>query len=234
MPHSGPVVNVFFQGGGPVKGDKVIVEEHHRRAATSIVRLLRTAIAGKPGRYIIAVAGESGSGKSETARAIVDSLEAAGTRAVVLGQDDYFSLPPRSNDARRRQDPEWLGPHVEVRMDVLEANLRDAVSGREAVTKPLVDYDANAVAQETVSLRGIRVVIAEGTYTSLVRHVHARVFLEGNRLETLAHRQKRKRGLEAGDPFIEGVLEIEHKIIAGHRFLADYVITLDHEVVAVP
>ncbi len=216
-----------------MKGDKVIVEEHHRRAAASIVRLLGAAIAGKPGRYVISVAGESGSGKSETARAIADSLEAAGTRAVVLGQDDYFSLPPRSNDARRREDPEWLGPHVEVRMDVLEANLRDAVSGREAVTKPLVDYDANSIEEETIDLQGIRVVVVEGTYTSLLRHVDARVFIERTRRDTLEHRQKRSRGGEADDPFIEAVLATEHKIIAGHRQLADFVITRDYDVMKV-
>jgi len=216
-----------------MKGDKVIVEEHHRKAATSIVELLRTAIAGKPGRYVIAVAGESGSGKSETARAIADSFEAAGTRAVVLGQDDYFSLPPRSNDARRRKDPEWLGPHVEVRMDVLEANLRDAVNGQKSVTKPLVDYNANSIGEETLDLEGIRVMVVEGTYTSLLKHVDSRVFIERTRRDTLEHRQKRSRGSEAGDPFIEAVLATEHKIIAGHRQLADFVITRDYDVVKV-
>jgi len=216
-----------------MKGDKVIVEEHHRRAATSIVGMLRTAVAGKPGRFVIAVAGESGSGKSETARAIADCFEAAGTGAVVLGQDDYFLLPPRSNDARRRQDPGWLGPHVEVRMDVLDANLRDAASGGKEVTKPLVDYDANSIGEETVDLDGVRVVVVEGTYTSLLRHVDARVFIERTRRDTKEHRQKRSRGAEADDPFIEAVLETEHKIIAGHRQLADFVITRDYGVMKV-
>jgi uridine kinase len=40
-------------------------------------------------------------------------LERRGIRSVVLGQDDYFVLPPRSNDMERRNDPQWLGPHVE-------------------------------------------------------------------------------------------------------------------------
>jgi uridine kinase len=216
-----------------MKGDRIVIEDHHRRAVARIVPLLREAIAGKKtGRYVITVAGESGSGKSETAQAIVEALAPTGVKAVVLGQDDYFVLPPRSNDARRRQDPEWLGPHVEVRMDALEANLRDAIAGAEAVSKPLVDYDANAIGQETVDLAGVRVLVVEGTYVSLLRHVDTRVFIARSRRETLEHRRKRNRGSEAGDPFIEQVLAIEHKIIAGHRQLADLVITRDFDVVS--
>ena len=44
---------------------------------------------------------------------------------------------------------------------------------------------------------------------------------------------QRKRGTEAGDPFIEQVLRMEHKIIAGHQQLADILITKDYGVVVV-
>ena len=80
---------------------------------------------------------------------------------------------------------------------------------------------------------GVKVIIAEGTYTSLLKHVDTRVFIARNRLDTLEHRKKRNRGNEVGDPFIENVLKIEHKIIAGHRQLADFVITKDYEVIVV-
>jgi uridine kinase len=187
----------------------------------------------KSSRYIITVAGESGSGKSETGKAIADDLAKLGVRSVILGQDDYFVLPPRSNDARRRGDPEWLGPHIEVRLDVLESNLRDAVGGKTELIKPLIDYDKNSVEEEKISLDGIKVVIAEGTYASLLKHVDTRIFIARSRLDTLEHRQKRNRGNEVGDPFIEQVLKSEHKIIAGHRQLADFIITKDYDVLTI-
>jgi uridine kinase len=216
-----------------MKGDVLVLQDIHRRAAGEIVPRIIDAIRRKRTRYTITVAGESGSGKSETGRAIADELEKHGVRSVVLGQDDYFVLPPRSNDEERRNDPQWLGPHVEVRLDLMEQALVSAIQGKREVTKPLVDYDANTIQEETITLDGIRVLIAEGTYTSLLKHVDTRIFIARNWLDTLEDRHKRNRGKETGDPFTEQVLSMEHKIIAGHKQLADFVITRDYEVVAV-
>jgi uridine kinase len=216
-----------------MKGDVIVLEEHHKRAARNIVSEIIEEIKSKTTRYIITVAGESGSGKSETSKAIISDLEKHGIKSVLLGQDDYFVLPPKINDARRRVDPEWLGPHVEVKLDLLEQNLKDAINGKNEITKPLVDYNKNSIEEETISLDGVEVVIAEGTYTSLLRNVDIKVFIDRNRLDTLEHRQKRNRGNEVGDPFIEKVLDTEHKIIAGHKQLADFMVTKDYNVVVV-
>jgi uridine kinase len=216
-----------------MKGDKLILLDYHKRAATEIVSLILSNIRKKKTRYIITVAGESGSGKSETGNAISDELEKFGIKSVLLGQDDYFVLPPKSNDLKRREDPDWLGPHVEVRLDVLEQNLVSSIHGRKEITKPLVDYDLNTIEEVVINLEGIRVLIVEGTYTSLLKHVDTRIFICRNWQDTLEHRQKRKRGHEAGYPFIEQVLRLEHKIIAGHKQLADILITKDFDVLVV-
>jgi uridine kinase len=216
-----------------MKGDVLLLQEYHRRAAGEIVRHIMDKIRSKNTRYIITVAGESGSGKSETGRAIADELDKHGIKSVILGQDDYFYLPPKSNDKKRREDPEWLGPHVEVKLDGMEQNLVNAIQGKNALTKPLVDYDSNTIEEETISLAGITVVIAEGTYTSLLKHVDTRVFIDRNWLDTREYRQRRHRGTEAGDPFVEQVLGIEHKIIAGHKQLADFVILKNYTVMEI-
>ncbi|HSB90140.1 MAG TPA: hypothetical protein VLD63_08960 [Anaerolineales bacterium] len=216
-----------------MKGDVLLVQEWHRRAAGEIVPHLMDAIKRKNTRYTITVAGESGSGKSEIGRAIADELQKLGIRSVVLGQDDYFVLPPRSNDRQRRSDPQWLGPHVEVRLDLMDQNLLSAIQGAREIRKPVVDYDANTIQEETILLDGVGVLIAEGTYTSLLKHVDTRIFIARTWLDTQEDRRKRNRGKEAGDPFTEQVLGTEHKIIAGHKQLADFVITKDYEVVVV-
>ena len=210
-----------------MQGDVIIVEQHHRSAAEKIVEAIHEEIEAHQGRYTITVAGESGSGKSETARAIADALESRGVACGIYQQDDYFVLPPRSNDAKRREDIEWVGTQ-EVRLDLLDEHMAAAASGAAEVVKPLVIYDEDRVSEETMSLEGLEVVIAEGTYCTLLDNAHKRVFINRNRLETMASR--RKRGREEMDPFIEEVLKIEHAIISTHRQRADIIISKDYEV----
>jgi uridine kinase len=216
-----------------MKGDKLVLLDYHKQAASEIVSHIIQDIRKKKTRFIITVAGESGSGKSETGKAIANELDKSGVKSVLLGQDDYFVLPPKSNDLKRREDPEWLGPHVEVKLDVLEQNLMNAIQGKKEISKPLVDYDSNTIEDETINLDGIKVLIAEGTYTSLLKHVDIRIFICRNWLDTLELRQRRMRGNEVGDPFIEQVLSLEHKIISGHKQLADILITKDFNVIFV-
>lgn len=214
-----------------MKGDKLIILDRHVNAAREIVSRLIAEIHKKKSRYVITIAGESGSGKSEIGRAIQDELKKIRIKSVLLGQDDYFILPPKSNDQKRREDPDWLGPHVEVKLDVMEKNLMDAIQGRGQIYKPLVDYEKNTIEEEIIELDGIKVIIVEGTYTSLLKHVDTRIFICRNWLDTLEQRKIRNRGNEVGDPFIEKVLELEHKIIAGHKQLADILISKEYKVI---
>lgn len=214
-----------------MKGDSILVEEYHRKAAQLIVQTIIDEIKAKTRRYVVTIAGESGSGKSETGKAIQDELGSHHIKAILLGQDDYFILPPHANAARRTQDPQWLGPHVEIKMNILEQNLIDAINNENSITKPLVDYEKDEISEENVDLTGVEVIIVEGTYTSLLKNVDTRVFIDRTFTDTLTHRRKRNRGKEVGDPFIESLLTIEHKIIAGHKYLADIVITKEYNVI---
>lgn len=216
-----------------MKGDIVIINENHILAARAIVSQIIDRINSKPNRFVITVAGESGSGKSESGLAIANELEKLGVKSIILGQDDYFFFPPKVNSAKRREDSDWLGPHIEVNFEVFEKNLLDAVHGLSEIKKPLVDYDANTIDLETISLKGVKVIIAEGTYTSLLKHVDVRVFISRNWLRTLEDRKKRNRGNEVNDVFTEQILATEHKIIAGHKQLADFIISDEYEVINV-
>ena len=210
-----------------MKGDIILVGEEHKNAAEQIIGRLSDEIAGTERRYTMTVAGESGSGKSEMGRALADSLGERGVKAVVLQQDDYYVLPPQFNDAARRANSAWVGT-TEVQLDLLDQHLEQARAGAAAIAKPLVVYDDNQITEETISLEGVSVVIAEGVYTSLCENVDRRVFIARNRLETMDHRMK--RGREEFDTFIEGVLVKEHEIISQHRSRADIVITRDYDV----
>lgn len=210
-----------------MQGDVIIVEEHHRRAANEIVEKLVDRIREGDRTYTVTVAGESGSGKSETATAIKEALEKRGLTAQVLQQDDYFVFPPKTNDGRRRADISWVGPG-EVRLDLLNEHLKAAREGTLAISKPLVLYEEDRITEEELSLAGVDVVIAEGTYTTSLEEVDTRVFIQRNYKDTLQARQR--RGREKFDPYIERVLEIEHELISRQGLNADVLIGRDFEV----
>ena len=216
-----------------MKGDILLLQERHELAARAIVTDIIDQINKKETKFIITVAGESGSGKSEIALAISNELKKYGIMSTILGQDDYFFLPPKLNSEKRREDPDWLGPHVEVNFVVLEQNILDAIKGKSEIEKPIIDYNANKIESQKVNLEGVKVVIVEGTYTSLLRHVDKKIFITRNWMKTLEDRRKRNRGNEVNDPFTEQILAVEHKIIAGHKQLADFIISDEYEVISV-
>lgn len=212
-----------------MQGDTIIVEERHRRAAAAIAPLILPRIQAGSGRYTLSVAGESGSGKSETATAIADVLAQSDIVSVILQQDDYFVYPPKTNDQARREDINWVGPQ-EVRLDLMDQHLGAFRAGSRKIEKPLVIYDEDRIAEEVLDTGQARVAIAEGTYTSLLHALDARIFIDRSYLDTRSHREKRSRDAAELDPFIDQVLEIEHDIISSHKARADIIVNKDYTV----
>ncbi len=212
-----------------MQGDTIIVEEHHRRAAAAIAPLILPRIQAGSGRYTLSVAGESGSGKSETATAIAEVLAQSDIVSVILQQDDYFVYPPKTNDQARRHDIEWVGPQ-EVRLDLMDQHLGAFRAGSSRIGKPLVVYDEDRITEEVLDTKQARVAIAEGTYTSLLSALDTRIFIDRSYLDTRSHREKRSRDVAELDPFIDRVLEIEHDIISSHKARADIIVNKDYTV----
>ena len=73
-----------------MKGDIVILEPHHILAAELIVSKIVPDIKKATRRFIIAIAGESGSGKSEMAAAIAAELSKFNIKpSTIICQGDY-------------------------------------------------------------------------------------------------------------------------------------------------
>jgi uridine kinase len=215
-----------------MKGDSIIVEEHHRKAASGVAPAIMPMLAGANGRYTLSVAGQSGAGKSETALAIAQALEARGVNCIILQQDDYFVHPPKTNDATRRADIKWVGTQ-EVHLDLMDEHLKLFLDGATRIEKPLVDYDADTIGSETLEPGSATVAIADGTYTTLLKNALCHVFIDRDYNDTRAHREKRLRHKSELDPFIDEVLQIEHEIISAHKELADIIINSDYSVTVV-
>ena len=205
-----------------MKGDSIIVEDHHRKAAAGVVPAILPQIRRSAARFTLSVAGQSGAGKSETALAIAQALEQAGVHSVIFQQDDYFIHPPKTNDAARRADIDWVGTG-EVHLDLMDAHLKAAKDGKPQITKPLVYFEEDRIGEETLAIAGIDVLIAEGTYTTALEEADFHAFIDATSHHTPAHRKERARD-ETEGAFIEQVLEIEHRIISAHKSRAHLVL----------
>jgi len=212
-----------------MKGDSIIIEAHHEAAAADIVSVILPALEQLASRFTISVAGQSGSGKSETATAIARALEPFGVESVIFHQDDYFIHPPKTNDATRRADINRVGTG-EVLLELMDEHLDAFLQGAGKIEKPLSDYANDIILAETMDTGNARVALADGTYTTLLQNVNCRVFINRDYLDTRAHREKRKRDELELDPFIDRVLEIEHRIISAHKERADIIVNKDYSV----
>jgi uridine kinase len=201
-----------------MRGDKLIIEPHHTARAEEITQLLPDRIVKG---LVLTVAGESGSGKSELASEIAKAFNGLGHPAGILQQDDYFVFPPKTNHEMRRHNISQVGPY-EVKLDFLDSNLRSFKRGESPIYKPLVDYDADSIGTEEMDTSGLDIMVAEGTYTTLLRFADIRVFIARDYVQTKTARKR--RGRDSLEPFVEDVLRREHAIISEHRTRADFII----------
>jgi len=211
-----------------MKGDILIIDENHRKAAKQVVDLIFEKICNRGNKYVITVAGESGAGKSEIAASIAEALEKENIKSFILGQDDYFVYPPKTNARQREKDINWVGMQ-EVKLDLLDQNIKDVLDGNYEIIKPLVDFNADKIEKETVNFKDYDVLIAEGTYTTTLKNADCQVFINRNKLDTLESRKKRAR--EKQDEFLEKILTIEHEIISKHKKLADIIVTKEWDAI---
>jgi uridine kinase len=199
-------------------GDKLIIEQYHTDRATELCDHLMGQIQSG---FTITVAGESGSGKSELASEIGRILTERDIKSGILQQDDYFVFPPKTNHEMRRNNLEQVGPY-EVKLGFLSSNLISFKRNESPIYIPLVIFDEDKITTEEMDVGEFQVLIAEGTYTSLLNFIDFRVFINRDYHQTLEARKRRAR--DKFEPFVEDVLEREHQIISQHQSLANAII----------
>lgn len=203
-------------------GDKLVITDYHRDAAAKILPHVQQALENGGEMLTVSIAGESGSGKSEIANCLAALLESEGWNCLIICQDDYFRLPPKSNYLQRRSDISWVGLG-EVRLDLMESHicaLKD--HSEKPLSKPLVQFNENTTTCEIIEAGARNVLIVEGCYTSLIDGVDIRVFIDRDYRQT--HRARKHRARDPNEAFLERVLAIEHREISTHKSRADIVI----------
>ena len=207
-------------------GDKLLIRSYHTRAAKKVSKVIIPEILSSSSRYVVTIAGESGTGKTEIAHELAKELKNVGIRSLTLHQDDYFKLPPQTNHKARRKDISLVGMH-EVKLSLLNEHLNTFKDARSrSFRKPIVYFNEDKIKKETLRYDTEKVLIVDGTYTTALKNVDKKVFLARTYKDTEKARRARKR--DKIDSFDKKILAIEHRIISGQNKLADITVKKDY------
>ncbi len=110
----------------------------------------------------------------------------------------------------------------EVNLFLLDEEIAAIRAGETLIEKPLVIFQEDRITTEKADLSQYKVFIAEGTYTTALKNLDARVFIDRDIKDTKKARAKRAR--EKQDEFLEQILTIEHRIISAQKKEADIII----------
>ena len=116
-------------------GDVLLIQETHKLAAAKIKEILMKDCTSKSRgyKYIVAISGESGSGKSELSHSLAKLLKPEKIRVKVIHTDNYYKVPPLlRSEWRRTQGPENIGLN-EYDWNLIDQNIREFKENREAM-----------------------------------------------------------------------------------------------------
>ncbi len=205
--------------------DVLLIADKHKEAAAKIVKEILTR---KKPKMIVAVSGESGSGKSELTHVIAKSLRKEGIFAKPIHIDNFYNtLPLERTQWRTKHGVENVVGIDEYRWDKVYQVVDDFKNDRSS-TMPCVDLVTEQVDELTTNFKGIDMLIIDGIYAINTEGVDLRVFIELTYHET--KKAQTDRGKEPDNPFRWSVLEQEHREVMSIKDKADIFIDKSYQV----
>lgn len=208
-------------------GDILLITDKHRKAAEKIAGYI---LKNKKERMIIAISGESGSGKSELVHAIAKLMRKEGIFAKPLHTDNYYNTHPlKRREWRIANGIENVVGYGEYLWETINQNLDDFRHGRTS-KMPCVDLVTEQVDQLTTNFGEVDMLLVDGLYAIKAENVDLKVFIGLTYLETKEKHTKDVRGKEVMDEVRWAILGQEHKMVQALRPLANIFVTKDYEV----
>jgi uridine kinase len=208
-------------------GDVLLIEDKHRNAGEAIIQKI---LERKKDKFMIAISGESGSGKSELAHVIAKGLRKHGIMAKPIHIDNYYRIHPLERTKwRKKHGIENVVGYGEYDWDTIYRNIDDFKNNRKS-TMPCVDLVTEQIDQLTTDFNGIDMLVIDGLYAIKTEGVDLRVFLELTYHET--KKAQVVRGKEPQNEYRMAVLEQEHRMVRALKPKADILISKEYEVLS--
>jgi uridine kinase len=208
-------------------GDVLLIQDKHHRAGAAIIDEI---LKNRKEKFMVAISGESGSGKTELAHVVARGLRQHGIFAKPLHIDNYYKVLP----LERKQ---WRIDHIieksvgydEYDWETIYSNIKSFKKG-ESASMPCVDLVTEQVDTLITNFSTVDMLIIDGLYAIKTDDVDLRVFIDLTYHET--KKAQTDRGKEPQNEYRWAVLEQEHKMVQSLRKSADLIVTKDYEVIA--
>jgi len=211
-------------------GDVLLINDMHKDAAQSIFERVLKARASldERYRYVIGISGESGSGKSELAHALGQTLKDHHVRVKIIHTDNYYKIQPLLREEWRRNkgfDKIGLGEYDWIKIG---KTIRDFKEEQECMI-PCIDLIPEQVDKLITDFSKIDLLIIDGLYAIDTADVDMRVFIDLTYHETKINQIIRMK--EALSDFRESILEKEHQAVVSLKPKADLIVDKSYQVV---
>ena len=145
--------------------DVLLIQDKHRLAAAAIVEEI---LKNQTDKYIVAISGESGSGKSELTHVVAKELRKHHILAKPVHVDNFYNtLPLERTKWRIDQGIENVVGLSEYKWDDIHQVMDDFKHNRKS-SMPCVDLVTEQVDQLTTDFNGIDMLIIDGYYLCLL------------------------------------------------------------------
>ena len=214
-------------------GDVLLINDLHKAAAQSIMERVLIEKEKKEKidpdyKYVVAISGESGAGKSELSHSLALLLKSQDIRVKVLHTDNYYLVPPLlRKEWRMTNGIDSVGIN-EYDWALVNRNIRDFKENRETIM-PCIDIIPDQIDKLITDFRKIHLLVIDGLYAINTEDVDLRVFIELTYHETKM--SQLMRGKEPTDDFRLQVLEREHINVQSLRHKADLLVDRNYDVV---
>ena len=206
--------------------DVLLIEEKHRKVAAGIVEEI---LKNKKPKYVVAISGESGSGKSELTHVVAKEMRKHGIFAKPVHLDNFFkTLPLERREWREKNGVEKVVGINELDWDAIQQTVADFKNDRQS-TMPCVDLVTEQVDTLTTDFKGIDMLVLDGLYAVNTEGVDLHVFIELTYHET--KKAQTARGKEKTDDLRMRTLEAEHKAVQSLKHKADLFVNMDYQLV---
>jgi len=205
-------------------GDVLLIEDKHKNAAETIKK---EVLANKKEKMIVAISGESGSGKSELAHSLAKSLQAEGVQAKPLHIDNYYKTHPLEREEwRKKHGIESIG-YNEYDWDTIYKNI-DSFKKGEKAEMPCVDLVTQQVDKLITDFSNVEMLIIDGLYAMKTENTDLNVFIDLTYHET--KKAQLKRGKEKVNDYRMQVLEREHQVVRSLKERAHLIVNKEYQV----